>query len=161
MNKSLKLKEKQYWDSTGIIHNRKKLSDILYEETVLFEGFATGDFTLIDSITNYDAIKITYTSSTSNTNLRDLHTIEIPNIINDNYFFLDEIQNGNASAGNRISFSTKAYTVNENNFNVGKSLNFDLYQNSSIVDSSTQRCNVVKVVGLKKGVKNADIIGRK
>ena len=60
MAKAIKLSNDIYLDSTGIVHNKKKLSDILYEEVVLFEGASNKDITLLDNVENYDKVRVEY-----------------------------------------------------------------------------------------------------
>lgn len=60
MNQSIKFKDNKYLDSTGIVHNKKKLNEIL-EPVTLWEGDlgeAGKSATLIDNYTNYEKIVI-------------------------------------------------------------------------------------------------------
>lgn len=70
MAKSIKISDEVYLDSSSVIHNRKKLKDILESiaETItpviLYDGGTTGtngNFTLNDSWKNYKYIEIFYT----------------------------------------------------------------------------------------------------
>ena len=63
MSKSLKLKNNNYWDSTGIVHNKKNLNQILdnIEVTNLFEGKTQSEITLAESVENFDYIEILHT----------------------------------------------------------------------------------------------------
>ena len=60
MNQSIKFKDNKYLDSTGIVHNKKKLNEIL-EPVILWEGDlgeAGKSATLIDDYTEYEKIII-------------------------------------------------------------------------------------------------------
>ena len=61
-NKSIKLPDGYYWDSSGIIHNKILLKNIL-TPTVLFEGNGDTSITLTDDLSNYKKIIIYYSQS--------------------------------------------------------------------------------------------------
>lgn len=117
---------------------------------ILFKGFTTGDIKTTEKISDYKLIRITYTSGTTSDSRSDLHTLFYSPEIDGNYIFLNIIQNGVAGAGLRITFATKAYTINKDTFIAGRSLNFDLYENSSISMSDIKRCNIIEIIGYNK-----------
>lgn len=64
MARSIKLKNENYIDSTGIVHNKEKLSTVLdnLKAKVLYEntGGTNGNITLNDSSANYTYIEVYY-----------------------------------------------------------------------------------------------------
>lgn len=62
MSKSIKLKDNNFIDSSGIVHNKQKLNEIIFVPVILYEN-STGsneDITLSDSAENYEYIDILY-----------------------------------------------------------------------------------------------------
>lgn len=151
MSKSLKLKNNNYWDSTGIVHNKKKLSDILYEETILFEGNSNGDISLSDANENYEYIDIEYNVNyASNLSVhRSTRLYETSNIL----FSLD----GGWFDGNAYLFCS-IYTLNNSmikHYIVGGTTNVHSSYRFSSTTNSTKVLNqddisITKVTGYKK-----------
>lgn len=67
MAQSIKLKNETYIDSTGVVHNRQLLSNIL-NPTILYENASgsNGNITLKDSIDNYAYIEIFFHADSDN-----------------------------------------------------------------------------------------------
>ncbi len=62
MAKSIKLKNNVYIDSSGVIHNHKKLSDYL-NPVKLFDGYENSTVQCMDDISNYQHISIVYSTA--------------------------------------------------------------------------------------------------
>lgn len=62
MSKSIKLKDNNFIDSSGIVHNKQKLNEIILNSVILYDNSdgSSGDITLSDSAENYQYIDIFY-----------------------------------------------------------------------------------------------------
>lgn len=117
MSKSIKLKSPYYWDSDGVIHEQKKLSDILYvteEHILLSEGTYDDDITLNDDLSKYRRIVIFYKQTAYFDTTYGSITVENPNGKNVNIsetFYIDEY-NGSTYYGAYLI--SRAYKLNSN-----------------------------------------------
>ena len=59
MGKSIRLSNDIYLDSRGIVHNKKKLSEILYEEKILWEG-SSSSVVVEEKLTDYNKLIIKF-----------------------------------------------------------------------------------------------------
>jgi hypothetical protein len=106
MSKSIKLKDNNYLDSAGVMHNRKLLSSILNSliPVVLYDNVTgtTGNITLSDSAANYTYLKIFFYKS---------GVYSSQEVYNPNGKTV-ALTLGNAYANGSIQFMLKQITIN-------------------------------------------------
>lgn len=107
MSKSLKLKNNTFWDSSSIIHNGKKLSEIL-SSTILYDSSVGTNENVVcsENISNFEYLEITTKSG-------NVHKVKPLNsfTLNEMTYF---IENGIPYTANIVN----TYAITENNVNV-------------------------------------------
>ena len=144
MSKSLKLKNNNYWDTKGIVHNKKFLNQILdnIEVTNLFEGKTQSEITLAESVENFDYIEILH-SRGENTNGYSTTRIYKENIksigLYENYCGKDEFSS--------ITSTLVSITGKKLSFIAGKVLSFT--KTGNYLAYSTDVTSIYRVDGFK------------
>lgn len=140
MAKSIKLKNNKYWDSSGISHNRKRLSEIL-NSTVLYENSSgtNENISCSENISNFKYLNITTLSG-------NVHKIKVQNS-----FILNEMTN---FINDNIPYSlniSNTYSISGVNINVTRTYSFlRSYSTGAISgDLSSNKLYIVSVEGFK------------
>jgi len=140
MSKSLKLKNNTFWDSSSIIHNGKKLSEIL-SSTILYDSSVGTNENVVcsENISNFEYLEITTKSG-------NVHKVKPLNsfTLNEMTYF---IENGIPYTANIVN----TYAITENNVNVVNKVSFlRNYSTGSINgDLSTNRLYIITIIGYK------------
>lgn len=139
MSKSLKLKNNTFWDSSNIIHNRKKLSEIL-SSTILYSSVGTNENVVCsENISNFEYLEITTKSG-------NVHKVKALNsfTLNEMIYF---IENGIPYTANIVN----TYAITEKNVNVVNKVSFlRNYSTGSINgDLSNNRLYITTIIGYK------------
>ena len=112
MSKSIKLKNNIFWDSSSIIHNKKKLSEIL-SSTILYSSVGTNENVVCsENISNFEYLEITTKSG-------NVHKVKALNsfTLNEMIYF---IENGIPYTANIVN----TYAITEKNVNVVNKVSF-------------------------------------
>ena len=140
MSKSKKLKNNIFWDSSSIIHNKKKLSEIL-SSTILYDSSVGTNENVVcsENISNFEYLEITTKSG-------NVHKVKALNsfTLNEMTYF---IENGIPYTANIVN----TYAITENNVNVVNKVSFlRNYSTGSINgDLSTNRLYIITIIGYK------------
>lgn len=140
MAKSIKLENEIYLDSSGISHNRKRLSEIL-NSTVLYENSSgtNGNISCSENISNFKYLNITTLSG-------NVHKIKVQNS-----FILNEMTN---FINDNVPYSlniSNTYNISGVNINVTRTYSFlRSYSTGAISgDLSSNKLYIVCVEGFK------------
>ena len=140
MAKSIKVENEIYLDSSGISHNRKRLSEIL-NSTVLYENSSgtNGNISCSENISNFKYLNITTLSG-------NVHKIKVQNS-----FILNEMTN---FINDNIPYSlniSNTYNISGVNINVTRTYSFlRSYSTGAISgDLSSNKLYIVSVEGFK------------
>lgn len=112
MGKSIKLKGENYWDSTGIVHNQQKLSEllspqILYSCSKTYSSIADDTIiTLSDDIANYERIVVYGVNGNG-----IINNCEIYNPTIDDAFVLSIPRSGNRSGSYAYEHDYREFTI--------------------------------------------------
>lgn len=140
MSKSLKLKNNTFWDSSSIIHNGKKLSEIL-NSTILYDSSVGTNENVVcsENISNFEYLEITTKSG-------NVHKVKALNsfTLNEMIYF---IENGIPYTANIVN----TYAIIEKNVNVVNKVSFlRNYSTGSINgDLSNNRLYITTIIGYK------------
>lgn len=140
MSKSLKLKNNTFWDSSSIIHNGKKLSEIL-SSTILYDSSVGTNENVVcsENISNFEYLEITTKSG-------NVHKVKALNsfTLNEMTYF---IENGIPYTANIVN----TYAITEKNVNVVNKVSFlRNYSTGSINgDLSNNRLYIITIIGYK------------
>lgn len=147
MAKAIKLSNDIYLDSTGIVHNKKKLSNILYEETLLFEGGTRETITLPKSSNDFDYLLITYQMNGS-TAERFTKLIDMEQTTGIEYLpiFTHSVEGKIPN-----NFNTRKITISGTSINFGTEVNLAIYAGTgTMYGSTTEVIQINKIIGFKK-----------
>ena len=138
MTKSIKFENEIYLDSSGISHNRKRLSEIL-NSTVLYENSSgtNGNISCSENISNFKYLEIT----TKSGNVHKVKTL--------NSFALNEmtyfIESGIPYSANIVN----TYAISANNINVVNKVSFLRNYSTGAIngDLSNNRLYITMIIG--------------
>lgn len=87
MARSIKLNDENYIDSTGIVHNKTLLSEIL-APTVLYknESGSNGNIKLNDSVSNYQYIEVYYRNNDQFHNSKKFYNIDGKKVVLNSFY---------------------------------------------------------------------------
>lgn len=138
MSKSLKLKNNTFWDSSSIIHNGKKLSEIL-SSTILYDSSVGTNENVVcsENISNFEYLEITTKSG-------NVHKVKALNsfTLNEMIYF---IESGIPYSVNIVN----TYAISANNINVVNKVSFLRNYSTGAIngDLSSNRLYITTIIG--------------
>lgn len=138
MARSIKLKDENYIDSTGIVHNKTPLNIIL-NGVILYENEngSNSNIDLVDNINNYTFVDVYYRNNDQFYTSRRFYKPNNKKVILDSYY----------TVGASIVFKMQSRTFNGTKFNVNA--NYEVNNNQITVGGTNSNTYVFLILGYK------------